>query len=163
MFHASANGSDVSDMIDQSEIFKTLTKRHRRTGGIEGQPVTASSAVAVLEALLSPQKLLVHAPGPDGLPGGYPIWLSRTERSISLPKGVSIDDAIKVNEGGQVCDGIDKIDNQGTVYFAAPQQAKMKKFFEYDCKSLTLSDAHDAARELSQKYTGFLQANGLAI
>ncbi len=162
IFHASVNGSDVTDLIDQNRIFEALTNRHRRTGGIEGQPVTASSAVAVLEALLSPQKTLVHTPGPNGLPGGYPMWLSQSERIISLPEGVSLDQAIKANEGGQICDGIDKIDDHGTIHFAAQQQAVMKDVIGYDCHSLPVSDAHDAARELSQKYTNFLQRNGLA-
>lgn len=161
IFHASVNGSDVTHLLDQDAIFQTLIKGHRRTGGIEGQPVTASSAVSVLEALLSPQKTLVHAPGPNGLPGGYPVWLSRTDQTISLPRAISLEDAVRVNEDGQVHDGIQCIDSDGTVHFTQAQSAEMNRLFGYNCTKLPVSDAHDAASELSKRYDAFLQHNQL--
>jgi len=161
-FHAAVNGGDVTGELDQAAIFKDLTSRQRRTGGVAGQPVTASSAVAILEALQSRNARLVHAPGPDGLPGGYPVRISESESVISLPKNFSLDGAVDVNERGQVHDGIESIESDGTVRFAEPQMAIMKELFDYECPSLALADVHMAAGELGTRYRRFLSARGLS-
>lgn len=159
VFRASVNGRDVTKELDQSTVFSSLAGRHRRTGGIEGQPVTASSAVAVLEALQGHDETLVHAPGPDGLPGGYPVKLSKANCSISLPMGVSLDEAIRVNEEGQFHDGIERIDLDGTIYFAEKQMNVMKNLFGYECRKLLIDDVHSFASELNERYHRYLENN----
>ena len=161
-FHACVNGSDVNGDLDQAAVFKSLTERHRRTGGVEGQPVTASSAVAVLEALQARTRTLVHSPGPDGLPGGYPVWVSKNERAISLPQNTTLKDAIHVNEAGQVHDGIESIADDGTVRFTEEQMAAMRELFGHDCSEMSLSDVHTVAEDLGGRYRHFLERNGLA-
>ena len=159
-FQASANGRDVTDALDSSEIFSSVAGRYRRTGGVEGQPMTASSAVAVLEALASPERALVHAPGPSGLPGGYPVWLSESELTISLPEFVSLEEVVAVNEQGQVFDGIERIESDGTVRFAEAQMGVMKEMFGYECKELVLDDVHEAAMDLKGRFGRFLKRIG---
>lgn len=161
-FHASVNGGDVTREVNQAAIFKDLTSRQRRTGGVAGQPVTASSAVAILEALQSRSSRLVHAPGPDGLPGGYPVRVSKSESVVSLPKDFSLEGAVEVNEKGQVHDGIEIIEADGTVRFAEPQMTAMKDLFDYECPSLALDDVHMAADDLGARYQRFLAARGLS-
>ena len=160
-FHASVNGTDVTGSLDQNAVFRSLTERHRRTGGVEGQPVTASSAVAVLEALQGRTRTLVHAPGPNGLPGGYPVWISKAECEISLPQNISLDEAVSVNETGQIHDGIESIDKHGNVRFAEEQMAAMYDLFGHQCDELRLADVHEFAKDLSGRYQHFLERNGL--
>ena len=95
---------------DRAAIERGVSTFCRRTGGVEGQALTASSVLSVVRALLSERPALVHAPAPGGLPGGYPVLVSRHGIELSLPAGLSRADAVRVNEDGQFADGISSID-----------------------------------------------------
>jgi malate/lactate dehydrogenase len=58
---------------------------------------------------------LSHAPGPNGLVGGYPVRLSGKGCEVYLPKEITLDEAIKINEAGQKFDGIDQVERNGTI------------------------------------------------
>ncbi len=52
-------------------------------------------------------------------------------------------------------DGIEKIDENGTVYFADREMSILKEMFGYECKRMPLSETEDWARELQVKYASF--------
>lgn len=111
------DGTDVTDRLDVPAVLRLLPTRVRRVRGREGMAVTASSAFAVVRALVSSQPRRVHAPGPCGLAGGYPLSIDRSAVRFDLPPGVSIEEARAVNEGGQVFEGIERIDPDGRTHF----------------------------------------------
>ncbi len=61
---------------------------------------------------------LSHVPGPEGLVGGYPVRLSKDGVKVFLPEGVTREKAIQINEEAQKWDGIEKIEEDGTVVLA---------------------------------------------
>src|SRR6266566_1492450 len=71
-YHLTAlvDGEEVTHLLDLQAIFATLpaTLRHEYT-----QLLSAASAAAVFEAITTKGSRIVHAPGPNGLPGAYPI------------------------------------------------------------------------------------------
>jgi hypothetical protein len=82
--------------------------------------VTAAAALPVLEALLpgsGPLRWSVPAPG--GLPGGYPVLIANGVVTLDLPPGLTRPDAIAFNEKMARGDGIERIDQNGTVHFTA--------------------------------------------
>jgi hypothetical protein len=78
---------------------------------------TALSTVPILLAFLTdvPQRCCV--PGPLGLPGGYPTRISNHELALDLPAGLTCAAAAAFNEEAARDDGVEKIDDEGTVFF----------------------------------------------
>lgn len=142
---------------DHSALFALLDNRLKRVGGIDGQLLTASSATRVLRGMAADSGVLAHAPAPDGLPGGYPVRVHRGGGTLDLPEGLGRDEAIRINEECQRADGIDGIDDDGTVHFAEPEMAVMKRLLGYECQSMKLGDASEWADELARKYAAFAE------
>src|SRR5262249_51370944 len=103
-----ANGLEVGpDDIDHSALFASVAGRFRRVKGLAGQSVTASSATAMLLALSNPSGQVVHAPGPMGLVGGYPVRIAKPGLLVDLPDRLTLDQAIDINRRCQRFDGIE--------------------------------------------------------
>lgn len=152
VFH---KGEDVSDAINHENMFQKLTSRFKRIGGIDGQALTAASALSVLSVILNDRKEVVHAPGPNGLPGGYPVQFDDQNFSLALPSNISLEEAIKINEIGLKFDGITAIDVDGTAHFCEKSMAIMQRMLGYHCKSMKLDEAEETAKELKAKYSAF--------
>jgi hypothetical protein len=90
------------------------------TPGPRYNAVTAAAALPVLAALLpgSPD-LRWSAPAPGGRPGGYPVLITGGAVTLDLPPGLTEPDAIAFNQARARADGIEKIDDDGTVHFTA--------------------------------------------
>lgn len=156
-FHLTAtlDGEDVTNSIDLCAALRLLTKQFRRQGGIAGQALTAASAMSVLSAMLEDTGRLVHAPGPNGLPGGYPVRITARGGEVALPAGLSLDEAIVMNEACQRKDGIERIDGDGTVHFTEAEMAIMKQMLGYECLRMPLGESGAWAAELRAKYQAF--------
>ncbi|HSE76161.1 MAG TPA: hypothetical protein VLB05_16700 [Dongiaceae bacterium] len=149
-------GKEVAlDEGDHREIFSSVAGRFRRVKGLAGQSVTASSATAVLRALAHPRDRVVHAPGPLGLVGGYPVRFGNEGIAVDLPTGLSLDAAIEINRRCQAYDGIADIDASGTVHFTPEAADVLKKELGYDCRQLPLDACEERAEELARKFTAY--------
>ena len=136
-------------------IFAQLAGPLKRLGGVDGQLLTASSAARVVQGLAADVPTEAHAPSPGGLPGGYPVRLDRHGVSVDLDPGMSLEEAVAINEDCQRADGIDTIAEDGTVTFAEPEMAVMTKLMGYRCRTMAVADAAGWAEELGQKYSRF--------
>lgn len=88
--------------------------------------ITAASALPVIKAMLpGGDDLRFSAPAPQGLPGGYPVRIQGGEVTLDLPSGVSLDEAIAFNETMSSLDGVQAIDNDGTIHFTDKARASM--------------------------------------
>lgn len=156
-YHLSAfhKGKDVSDQLNHERVFQKLTSQFKRIGGVDGQALTAASALSVLSVLLNNKKDVVHAPGPNGLPGGYPIQFDGNKILLALPTSVSLKEAVAINNNGLKFDGIDSIDESGTTFFSSNNMEIMNHLVGYRQNRMTLEDAEGMSRELAQKYAAF--------
>jgi len=68
--------------------------------------------------------------------------------------------AIQLNQDGMKFDGIEKIDEQGTVYFADREMSILKEMLGYECKCMALAETENWARELQAKYAEFAERQG---
>jgi hypothetical protein len=146
------NGEDVTDQLDLPALFSTLpaTLEHEYT-----QLLTAASAAIVFDAVTTKSSAIVHAPGPIGLPGGYPLRADKRGLEVVLPPGLTLEQAIRVNEDGMKFDGVERIDNDGTVYFTEKNMAILKETLGYECKRMPLSEVEYRAKELYARYQEF--------
>lgn len=60
--------------------------------------ISGASGVTLICALVAGKQWEGHVPGPNGLPGGYPVRLESGELMLDLPQGLSEQDAIAWNE-----------------------------------------------------------------
>ena len=144
-----------ADAIDHGDLFATVAGRFRRVLGLAGQSVTASSATAVLRTLADGVDRVVHAPGPQGLVGGYPVRLSRDRVAVELPAGLSLEQAVSVNRACQKFDGIDSVDADGTVHFTTDSAAIIREELGFDCPAVRLAECEEVADELSAKFAAY--------
>lgn len=150
-FHLSAfvDGEDVTVQLDLPALFSVLpaTLEHEYT-----QLLTAASAATVFDALTTGSSLVVYAPGPNGLPGGYPLRGGKQGLEVVLPQDLTLEEAILINQEGQRREGIEKVESDGTVYFAERNMAILKETLGYECLRMPLSEVEERAKELRAKY-----------
>lgn len=80
--------------------------------------VTAQHGVEVIGALLPDgAQIATSAPGPHGLPGGWPVQIAGGRVELDLPPSLSLDAAVRANEAAATGDGLEWIADDGTVYF----------------------------------------------
>jgi len=152
---AVVDGEDVTSDLDMDKVLGELPKRFRRAGGRDGQILTASSAAAITLAMADDTGDFMHAPGPSGLPGGYPVRVDSEGGTVVLPADLTLEEAVRINEEGQRFDGIDRIDDDGTVHFVAKHMAIMKNMLGYECKLMKLEDTEEQYKELDRKFKAF--------
>jgi len=130
-----ASGQDVTDRFDTLDLMKKAILLY--PSGTYFSAVSASSAIQNLGALLSKEAVSIHSPGPNGLPGGYPVILSREGARVDLPADISLDEAININKEAQTYDGIKEIDAGARVHFMPYTIDIMKEVLNFDCISFT--------------------------
>ena len=87
--------------------------------GIDFNIITAAAALRVLLALLpGAEPLRFSAPAPQGLPGGYPVFISDGKVELDLPETVDLTEAKELHQRMARLDGIESISDDGTVQFS---------------------------------------------
>jgi hypothetical protein len=88
--------------------------------GVGYNAVTAAATLPVLEALLpGAAPLRWSTPAPGGLPGGYPVRIASGSVALDLPPELTPALAIAFNERMGRADGVERIDEDGTVHFTS--------------------------------------------
>jgi hypothetical protein len=149
-----------ADDIDHTALFSHVAGRFRRVKGLAGQSVTASSATAMLHAVAARGGQVVHGPGPLGLVGGYPIRVSPTGFLVDLPEGLTLDQAIDINRRCQRYDGIESVDDDGTVRTTDASAEIMRDVLGYDCRPYRPDECDERADELAARFSDFARRSG---
>ncbi|WP_460136997.1 Rossmann-fold NAD(P)-binding domain-containing protein [Pseudomonas sp. S1_E04] len=149
------HGRATTTRLPAEAIFSTVKSEFRRLGGVDGQFLTACSAVSVIEGLFSPVPVLVHAPGPLGLPGGYPVRLQEGKIEVQFSDACPKDEAVRINTICQSHDGIDEIHCDGSVTYNPQCMAVMQAMLGYSKKTMSVEQSAEFAHELARKYSSF--------
>jgi len=150
-----AKDEDITKQVDIDELFSDVIKLSPRLGGVRANPVVASSGTKVILDILNDTNEIVNVPGAQGLPGGYPTRLSAKGAEVVLPAGITLEEAIKINEESNRCDGVDEIRANGDIVITDESAEIMKKIFGYDCKILKISESAERAKELNTLFKEF--------
>jgi len=157
-------GKDVTQQLgDMKQFVAELPKHGMRPAGRHGQYLVAGSSVKNILAILDDSNLMTHAPGPQGLEGGYPVRLSRKGAEVVLPAGMTIDDARNLMLEAQQYDGIKEIKDNGDVVLTDESYETFKEMFDVDCRSITIEDSFEQAGELRKKFEEFARTKGVTI
>jgi len=150
---------DVTPQLNSDELWKDLIKYARRPGSLKAHPVVAASVVKIIRGLLHDTREFGHAPGPNGLPGGYPILISSSGVEVVLPEGVTLEEAVKLNNEAQKFDGIEEIRKDGTVVITDKSAEIMKRLLGFDCQVLKISQMEEKAKELDERFRRYVEKN----
>jgi hypothetical protein len=105
----------------------------------------------------------VHAPAPHGLPGGYPVVAGRGSIEVAAIPGLTLAEAISLNEQSHRFDGIERIEADGTVVFPEESAVAMRESLGYDCNRLAPEDADSRAHELMARFREYAHRHGVEI
>lgn len=139
---------DVTDKIDARKL---LPKSLPVIVGPETNYLTASSAIRLIQGLLSPEPISMHAPAPNGLPGGYPVSVSNQGITMSPINGLTFEEAVQINMDSNPYDSIQSIEPDGSAIFTETAYSALKSAFNFDCALLRPDEAEDRAMELLAK------------
>jgi len=150
------DGEDVSDRFPNERIAElyqaegyAATTQYR--GPLVDQMRTASSFLKhVLAIYHDTREIQTCVTGPNGLPGGYPARLGAEGAEVILP-GITLKEAIEINEAGARFDGIERVKDDGTVVFLDENVKLMREAVGYECKELKVSETEERAKELNIK------------
>ena len=149
------DSEDITDRYDTGKLLKESAAVHAQLGlGAPEYPTVAASGVRNALALMLDRGILTHAPGPNGMPGGYPVRLGAEGAEIVLPEGITPDEAVSINLEGQRRDGIEEIGDDGTIVLADRGADKLKEVFGLRLKSFKVKDVDEVAKELWERMQG---------
>ncbi len=124
---------------------------------------SAASAVRCIEELLSTTGARLHLPGPAGLPGGYPVDVEGGRPKVAAIPGLTLEEAIDINERSHRFDGIERVDEDGTVVFTTETAARMRETLGFDCPKLAPEDATSRAVELAGRFAAYAERHGVDL
>jgi hypothetical protein len=155
---------DVTNQLgDMKQFIAELPKRGMRPAGRHGQFVVAGSCLKNIMGIFNDTGEITHAPGPQGLEGGYPVRLSRKGAEVVLPKGVTLKQAREYNLEAQQYDGVQEIKANGDVIVTDEAYYTFKEMLNIDCKVITIEDSYEQAMELRKKFHEFARKHGVNI
>ena len=155
---------DVTERLgDIRNFIAELPKRGVRPAGRHGQFVVSASSLKNILAIYNDTGEFTHAPGPQGLEGGYPVRLGRQGAEVALPKGMTLDQARKLNVEAQTYDGIEEVRKNGDVIVTEETYSTFKEMMNVDCRVITLENSYDQAMELRRKFHEFARKHGVNI
>ena len=143
---------DVTEDVNAEKMLLTPIPTPPLTGS---DAQVASSAVKNILAIVNDTGELTHAPGPEGLPGGYPVRLDAEGAHVVVPAGLTLKEAIHINEEAQKYDGIERIEDDGSVLLTDKAHRIMSEMLHYERKRFGISDSEAAAKELAELYRNF--------
>lgn len=151
------DGEDVTKDFDTDKVMYDSVKLYPE--GISFTTVSASSTIKNVKAMIFDEGLQTHSPGPNGLPGGYPVKLNANGAEVTLPEEITLEEAIRMNEESGKLDSIEEIQDDGTVVFTDYAYEIMKETLGFNCRSFKPSESKELAfeqmarfKELAEKY-----------
>jgi hypothetical protein len=159
-----AGREDITEKLgDMREFVAELPKRAMRPAGRLGQYVVAGSSLKNIMAVYNDTGEITHAPGPQGLEGGYPVRLSRRGAEVVVPRGMTLKAARKLMQDAQQFDGVEEIRSNGDIVLTKEAHENFKTLLGIDSRVVSLEDSYDQAMELRAKFAEFARKNGVTI
>lgn len=134
-------GEDVTDAVDPDDALADgWPELPHLSHPPRGYPLASAHSTAIITGLLHDTGRVTHAPAPDGLPGGWPVRLTRQGAEPVVPPGTDENRLRAVNEAGLRGDGIEAIRDDGTIVFTERSREVVRDALSYDRAELPPGD-----------------------
>jgi energy-converting hydrogenase Eha subunit C len=98
-------------------------------GGATMNHLAAATVVPILRGFTERDGVVeTHAAGVFGLPGGYPVCFVAGAPELRLPDGLTLEEAVSFNRLAAKGEGIDRIAEDGTVFYTTHAQQSVAEF-----------------------------------
>jgi hypothetical protein len=104
-----------------------LLARQRAASRQALNAVTGHAAAILLARVVAGEELRANLPGPLGLPGGYPVVISRSRIALDLPADINAADAVAWQMRMAEREGV-TVDEKGTVTFGVRARAALTRY-----------------------------------
>ena len=156
------DGADVTDKFDRAEFLAAVPVKCGIPAAAAATWIVAASALRTVKAVLTGSGEVVHAPGPIGLVGGYPVTV-HPEVTVALPAGLDKASAAAINERAQRAEGIDGFEDDGTIILGDVAVHTLKEVFDFECSRYPLAECYEIARELGARLRELGARHGVAL
>jgi NAD(P)-dependent dehydrogenase (short-subunit alcohol dehydrogenase family) len=153
-------GQDVTEAVCADELL--LTPCPLPSGPVTNF-LTTGSIVQLIRAFLSDGEALLHAPAPNGLPGGYPVLVNSNGVRPAPIEGLTLAKAIAINERSHRFDGIERIETDGTVVFCPAAADVLRRELGYDCDQLAPHESEERAKDLIARFREYAGRYGVNL
>jgi hypothetical protein len=153
-------GQDVTERVDAPNL---LLAPYPLTAGPPSCFLTAATTVKLIRALLSDHETYLHAPAPHGLPGGYPIIVRDGDVQPADLEGLSLAEAVDINERSHPFDGVERIEADGTVVFCPQDVQVLRETLGCNWERLKPTESEDRARELVARFREYAARHGVVL
>lgn len=109
--------------------------------------VSGASGIPFVQALIAEQEWSGHLPGPNGLPGGYPVRLSSGVLKLALPSSLSAQEAIAWNQAFEERNGV--VVAHGRVRYTGALHQALSRVSRDLAAGFAMNEYEDAFRSLS--------------
>ncbi|MFE9686740.1 hypothetical protein [Streptomyces sp. NPDC006285] len=141
------DGEEIADVEHTlAPCFQGLRSVNSR-GKLINELVGVTSA-EILLALLQPHPVRSHVPGPNGLPGGYPVVVGDGRVTLDLPAGITRDEAVALNQQGALDMGAAAIDATGYTAFSPTAQEALAPYTPDLAAGFHIDDLEAVCKEL---------------
>ncbi|MGW0824822.1 hypothetical protein [Streptomyces sp. NPDC002845] len=113
------------DGVPVRDVTEAL-RAQRGTPRSELNSVGGHATALLVGCLLDQREARVNLPGPSGLPGGYPVWISSGRIHLDLPSATSRERAVELNQRWAVLDGV-QVRPDGEIRFTAEGDTEIDK------------------------------------
>jgi hypothetical protein len=119
--------------------------------GRDTHELSAAATAHAVRALLADEPTATHAPAPKGLPGGYPVRLSRRGVELDLPIHLTTEEAIALNDRAARIDGLERIEANGAIVLTGEVAAATERLLGLRLERIRPDEVDDAADELATR------------
>lgn len=159
LLRVECDGKDVTAMLDLHDV---VVGPEPILAGRVTHWLTASSAIPLIRAFLQSNPEPHHAPGPAGLPGGYPVQVSSTGLELNLGD-ISIEAAKAVNLKSHRFDGIDRVLDDGTVILAEENVQRLRSVFGQCADRIELATVQEQSADLVSRLHTYAASRGVRL
>ena len=149
-FRLTIDGADATDRVDLTAALSSWPEVINWHGDVPNS-LYAGSAVKNAIALAGTEPLVTHVSAPMGLPGGYPAVVGSGTVELRLPPDLSAEEAVAINDRAARFDGIERIEDDGTVVYTAESCAAMENL-GYRCEAVEFDDLARRCDDLRDVY-----------
>jgi hypothetical protein len=156
------DGTDVSDEVDLDAALQAdRLPFPQQPEEAEISTITGAASARVVSALLNDTGEVIHAPGPNGLEGGFPVRLDASGAEVILPDDIDRSEAVAIGREGNRYNGVERITDDGTVVFTETTRDVFERYLGVDVASCGPDDALDVTADIVHGYQELASDHGV--